>query len=79
MKVTEKADPWAAIRSKDMAGNIGGPHAAEIVVAYGSWSVRKFSKRSEAQAAYDALPYYHASVLFKKDSLGWWSVAATYG
>jgi len=56
-------------------------HNGEVVSYQGTSSlhVARFAKRSEADAAFDALGFHYASVLFKKDSHGWWSVAKTYG
>ncbi|KAH8056529.1 hypothetical protein JL722_7365 [Aureococcus anophagefferens] len=51
-------------------------HTAEIVTHV---ETVKFAKRSEAEEAFQLLSWRHASVLFKKDSHGWWRVARSYG
>ena len=47
-------------------------HNGEVVSYQGTSSlhVARFAKRSEADAAFDALGFHYASVLFKKDCSG---------
>ena len=55
-------------------------HNAEVVTFQGSQlHVSRFAKRSEADDAFEGLGFHYASVLFKKDSHGWWSLSKSYG